>query len=113
MQSSDSRSPVADTVPPFFHIGVLAKIAEHGLLRRIEVISTVSGGSIIGALYYLHAKNLLEDKPDAEITDNEYIQLIRQVEHEYRLAAASNVRARIRLVCLTTASCASTKRRTR
>jgi predicted acylesterase/phospholipase RssA len=46
----------------FFHIGVLAKLAELGLLRRIEVISTVSGGSIVGALYYLHVKNLLEDK---------------------------------------------------
>lgn len=35
----------------FFHIGVLARLAELDLLRPIEVISTVSGGSIIGALY--------------------------------------------------------------
>ena len=54
----------------FFHIGVLAKLAELGLLRRIEVISTVSGGSIVGALYYLHVKNLLEDELDEEITDH-------------------------------------------
>lgn len=26
----------------FFHIGVLAKLAEHGLLRRVEVISTAT-----------------------------------------------------------------------
>ena len=38
----------------YFHIGVLAQMAEQGLLRHVEVISTVSGGSIIGALYYLH-----------------------------------------------------------
>jgi len=37
----------------FFHIGVLASMAEVGLLRQVEVISTVSGGSIVGALYYL------------------------------------------------------------
>ncbi len=46
----------------FYHIGVLAQMAEHGLLRHVEVISTVSGGSIIGALYYLHLKKLLEEK---------------------------------------------------
>ena len=61
----------------FFHVGVLAKLAELGLLRRVEVISTVSGGSIVGALYYLHVKNLLEDKPDEEITDADYIDVVR------------------------------------
>jgi predicted acylesterase/phospholipase RssA len=76
----------------FFHIGVLAKLAELGLLRPVQVISTVSGGSIIGALYYLHVKNLLESKTDAEIRDADYVELVGAVEHEYREAAASNVR---------------------
>jgi NTE family protein len=76
----------------FFHVGVLARLAELGLLRPIQVISTVSGGSIVGALYYLHVKNLLESKADAEITDADYVELVRAVEREYREAAASNVR---------------------
>ena len=76
----------------FFHIGVLAKLAELGLLRPVQVISTVSGGSIIGALYYLHVKNLLESKTDAEIVDADYVELVRAVEQEYREAAATNVR---------------------
>jgi NTE family protein len=76
----------------FFHIGVLARLAELGLLRPVQVISTVSGGSIIGALYYLHVKNLLESKTDAEITDADYVELVRLVEQEYREAAATNVR---------------------
>ena len=76
----------------FFHVGVLAKLAELGLLRRIEVISTVSGGSIVGALFYLHLKNLLEDKPDTAITDADYLQIVREVERDYREAAATNVR---------------------
>jgi len=76
----------------FFHIGVLARLAELGLLRPIQVISTVSGGSIVGALYYLHVKNLLESKADAEITDADYVEVVGAVEHEYREAAATNVR---------------------
>ena len=76
----------------FFHIGVLARLAELGLLRPIQVISTVSGGSIVGALYYLHVKNLLETKTDAEITDADYVELVREVEREYRQAASRNVR---------------------
>ena len=76
----------------FFHVGVLASLAELGLLRRVEVISTVSGGSIVGALYYLHVKNLLESKADAEIADADYVEVVRAVEREYREAAASNVR---------------------
>jgi NTE family protein len=76
----------------FFHVGVLARLAELGLLRRVEVISTVSGGSIVGALYYLHVKNLLESKADAEIGDTDYVEVVRAVEREYREAAATNVR---------------------
>jgi NTE family protein len=77
----------------FFHIGVLARLAELGLLRPIQVISTVSGGSIVGALYYLHVKNLLEAKADGEITDGDYVEVVQAVEREYREAATSNVRA--------------------
>lgn len=32
-----------------FHLGVLSRIAEAGWLREIDVLSTVSGGSVIGA----------------------------------------------------------------
>ena len=74
----------------FFHIGVLAKFAELGLLRPVQVISTVSGGSIIGALYYLHVKNLLESKTDGD-RGCRHVKLVRAVEEEYREAAASNV----------------------
>jgi hypothetical protein len=34
-----------------FHLGVLKRLQELGLLQRIEALSTVSGGSITGALY--------------------------------------------------------------
>ena len=78
----------------FFHVGVLARLAELGLLRRIEVLSMVSGGSIVGALYYIHVKNLLESKPDAELTDDDYVRLVERMHREFRLAVQKNIRAR-------------------
>ena len=36
-----------------FHLGVLKRLEELGVLARIEALSTVSGGSITGALYAL------------------------------------------------------------
>src|SRR5690606_22230482 len=43
-----------------FHVGVLRRLAELDLLRRVEVLSTVSGGSIVGALYVLHLKAAMQ-----------------------------------------------------
>jgi NTE family protein len=77
-----------------FHIGVLARLAELGLLRRIEVLSMVSGGSIVGALYYIHVKNLLESKPDAEIGDDDYVRLVERIHREFREGVQKNLRAR-------------------
>lgn len=36
-----------------FHLGVLKRLEELGILRRVSALSTVSGGSIVGALYAL------------------------------------------------------------
>lgn len=76
----------------YFHIGVLAQMAEQGLLRHVEVISTVSGGSIIGALYYLHVKVLLESKPDAAVTNQDYVELVKQIETDFKKATDTNIR---------------------
>ncbi|MFY9222521.1 MAG: patatin-like phospholipase family protein [Blastocatellia bacterium] len=75
----------------FFHIGVLAHLAEIGLLRHVEVISTVSGGSIIGALYYLHLKNLLETKLDSEISNKDYLDILQKIEVDFLKAVQKNV----------------------
>lgn len=76
----------------FFHVGVLAQIARQGLLRHVEAISTVSGGSIIGALYYLHVKNLLESKPDAEIDDEDYVRITVKIEADFLKGVQQNLR---------------------
>ena len=75
-----------------FHIGVLAKLAELDLLRHIEVISCVSGGSIIGAFYYLELKKLLVSGRTAHA---DYLQLVREVETKFLAGVQKNVRTRI------------------
>ncbi|MEO6723411.1 MAG: patatin-like phospholipase family protein [Ferruginibacter sp.] len=78
-----------------FHIGVLAALADKDELRNIEVISCVSGGSIIGAYYYLKLKLLLESKTDDEITADDYIEVVKQIESEFLKGVQKNLRLRI------------------
>lgn len=77
-----------------FHVGVLAQLAQMGLLRPVEVLSTVSGGSIIGALYYLKVKVLLERKHDQEITDHDYLQIVSDIEETFLRVVQRNLRIR-------------------
>ena len=79
----------------FFHLGVLARLAELGVLRRVEVISTVSGGSIVGAAYYLRLKWMLEREPQERITDAMYCELVADVADRLRAMVRRNVRGRI------------------
>jgi len=79
----------------FFHIGLMAQMAEQGILKSVSVISTVSGGSIIGALYYLHLKNLLESKTDQDITDQDYIEIIKTIEADFLEATEKNIRMNV------------------
>ncbi|MDP2433367.1 MAG: patatin-like phospholipase family protein [Pseudomonadota bacterium] len=80
-----------------FHIGVLAALAEREMLHRVEVLSTVSGGSIIGAYYYLKVKQLLEGKrpgcpqPAPEL----YRKIVHEIEVDFLEAIQRNIRLRL------------------
>jgi NTE family protein len=78
----------------FFHLGVLARMAELGLLRHVEVLSCVSGGAILGALYYVHLKRLLEAKADADVGDEDYVHLLERIERDFLAAVQTNIRMR-------------------
>jgi predicted acylesterase/phospholipase RssA len=78
-----------------FHIGVLARMAELDMLRYVEVLSCVSGGSIVGAHYYLEVRRLLQEKPDAEITRADYIEIVRRLEQDFLAATQKNLRLRL------------------
>jgi NTE family protein len=43
-----------------FHLGTLKKLQKMDLLNEVDVISTVSGGSIAGAYFCLHRNNYAE-----------------------------------------------------
>jgi predicted acylesterase/phospholipase RssA len=80
-----------------YHIGVLARLAELDMLRHVEVISSVSGGSILGAYYYLELRHLLKTKPDRDITRDDYVQLVRNVEAGFLEGVQRNIRIRMML----------------
>lgn len=79
----------------FFHVGVLARLAEIGLLPKVEVISTVSGGSIVGAAYYIRLRRLLNSTPDGQIAKNAYVKLVADIEGQLREAVGKNIRGRL------------------
>ncbi len=84
-----------------FHIGVLARLAELDVLRHVEVLSCVSGGSILGAHYYLEVRRLLESKPDNEVTREDYIQCVKNVEKAFLSGVQKNIRTRVAAEFLT------------
>jgi predicted acylesterase/phospholipase RssA len=78
-----------------FHVGVLSRLAELDVLRHIEVISCVSGGSIVGAHYYLELRKLLQEKEDAEITREDYIAIVQRIEHALLAGIQQNIRMQV------------------
>lgn len=77
----------------FFHLGVLAKLAEAGLLRRVEALSCVSGGSIIGALYYLELRELLQKQHTSSAQD--HVDLIARLIPQFMKGVQKNLRMRL------------------
>ncbi|MCC7191343.1 MAG: patatin-like phospholipase family protein [Phycisphaeraceae bacterium] len=77
-----------------FHIGVLARLAELDALRSIEVLSCVSGGSILGAQLYLEIRHLLQTKSDHEITRQDYIDIVHRLHEDFLAGVQRNVRTR-------------------
>jgi len=77
-----------------FHIGVLARLAEMDVLRSVEVLSTVSGGSIVGAHYYLEVQKLLEAKADGDITREDYVEIVKRLQKNFLNGIEYNLRTR-------------------
>jgi hypothetical protein len=65
------------------------------MLRHVEVLSCVSGGSILGAYYYLELRNLLQTKPDDQITREDYIQLVDRIQRNFLEGVQRNLRLRM------------------
>lgn len=78
-----------------FHIGMLARLAELDVLRHVEVLSCVSGGSIIGAHYYLEVRKLLQEKTDGQIEREDYIAIVDRVRKDFLSGVQRNIRTRV------------------
>jgi predicted acylesterase/phospholipase RssA len=89
-----------------YHLGVLARLAELDMLRHLEVLSCVSGGSIVGAHYYLELRRLLQftrhrDDPtrrglgDAEISQRDYLDLVDKLIDDFLDGVQQNLRMRV------------------
>ncbi|GAA4352617.1 hypothetical protein GCM10023165_42100 [Variovorax defluvii] len=78
-----------------YHIGVLARLAELDLLRHVEYLSCVSGGSIVGAHYYLEVRHLLRTKHDADITRDDFIDIVDRVQRDFLAGVQRNIRVRV------------------
>ncbi len=78
-----------------FHLGVLRRMAELDLLRRVELLSTVSGGSIVGALYLLRLKRALEGADGGRLSRDGYVAVVEAVERDLVAGIGKNLRTRL------------------
>jgi hypothetical protein len=85
-----------------FHVGVLRRMAELDLLRYVEVLSAVSGGSIVAALYILLLKCRLEDRSWAgvgpenlHIRQSDYVAIVNDLESALTGGIRKNLRTRL------------------
>lgn len=77
-----------------FHLGVLRRLSELGLLQHVTHISTVSGGSIVAAQYYLHFKRVFEEKQGV-LETADYTAIVHRVEEEFLEGVGADIRNRL------------------
>lgn len=85
----------------FYHLGFLARLAELNVLKHVEVLSCVSGGSIAGSAYWLSLRRRLLECDSMRQQD--YIDLVKKLITDFESGVAANVRhmvqpSRVRLL---------------
>jgi NTE family protein len=79
-----------------FHLGVLACLADLNQLKSVRYLSTVSGGSIVGAAYYLKVKQLLDGTREDGLapSDAAYVQIVEELIDAFLTGVQTNIRMR-------------------
>jgi len=73
-----------------YHLGVLARLAELNVLRHVDVLSCVSGGSIVGACYWLMLRErMLQPGP---LTHDDYISLVQELIKRFLVGVEGDLR---------------------
>jgi predicted acylesterase/phospholipase RssA len=75
-----------------FHLGVLTRLAELDLLRHLNMISAVSGGSVLAAHYMLLLKHALEKDGTGRLSNRRYRAIMRCIRRQLRIALAHDPR---------------------
>jgi predicted acylesterase/phospholipase RssA len=77
----------------FYHLGVLARLAELNVLRHVDVLSCVSGGSIVGACYWLVLRNRMLQP--GTLSHQDYISIVQEVMTRFLLGVEGDVRGAV------------------
>ena len=77
----------------FYHLGVLARLAELDVLRHVDVLSCVSGGSIVGACYWLALRNRLMQRDP--LGRDDYVALVKAAIRHFLDAVATDLRGSV------------------
>jgi predicted acylesterase/phospholipase RssA len=77
----------------FYHLGVLACLAERDVLRDVEVVSCVSGGSIVGACYWFKLRQRFLKSPPQSRDD--YIKLVCELIAHFKDAVETDPRREV------------------
>ena len=78
-----------------FHLGVIRRLEELGIMPEISVISSVSGGSIVAAYYVRRMEDLVRSLAPGRVpTSEERVTFFEQIADEFLEATDHNLRTR-------------------
>lgn len=73
-----------------YHLGTIRYLEEAGIMESVEAVSTVSGGSIIGAYYLIEREKMLRVNPKRnrlEVCDQIIKKFSEQLKYNFRMRA--------------------------
>ena len=77
-----------------FHLGVIRRLEELGIMPHVNVISSVSGGSIIAAYYVCEMENRLRSKGGAAASTADRVGIFESIADDFLDATDHNLRTR-------------------
>ena len=76
-----------------FHLGVIRRLEELGIMEKVDVVSCVSGGSIIGAFYLLEMEKYLQEAR-CKNTKPRRIDLFEKIARDFISLIQKDIRSR-------------------
>ncbi len=82
-----------------FHLGVIRRLEELGIMKYVAVVSSVSGGSIVAAYYIIEMERRLRERrakieQTPDLIDNVRLELFEEIAADFFTALDHNLRTR-------------------